>query len=117
MLRDTHSQKILDLLPGNVKDVMNEEDYIWLHDAIRRELDHILAKAHDDLYDLTRLGDQQDKATLLSTDTSIFSRIPYEHLYTSIVVITARKFSLYKLRKLTLVGVRVRERVCIVATR
>jgi hypothetical protein len=72
MLRDTHSQKILNLLPANIKDVTNEE-YIWPHDAIQRELDYILAKAHDDLYDLTRIEDQQDKATLLSTDTSIFA--------------------------------------------
>jgi hypothetical protein len=87
MLRDTHSQKLLDLLPESINDVMNE-DYIWPHDSIQRELDNILAKEHDDLYDLTRVGDQQDKATLLSTDTSIFSliprsgllRIPNEHL-------------------------------------
>ena len=86
-LRETHSQKLLDLLPGSIMDVMNE-DYIWPHDSIQRELDDILAKEHDDLYDLTRVGDQQDKATLLSTDTSIFSliprsgllRIPNEHL-------------------------------------
>ena len=31
---------------------------------------------HDDLYDLSRIPDQQDKATLLSTDTSIFQLIP-----------------------------------------
>ena len=48
MLRDTHSQKLLDLLPNDITAVMNE-DYIWPHDAIQRELDHILAKAHDDL--------------------------------------------------------------------
>jgi len=87
MLRETHSQKLLDLLPESIKDVMNE-DYSWPHDSIQRELDDILAKEHDDLYDLSRIGDQQDKATLLSTDTSIFSliprsgllRIPNEHL-------------------------------------
>jgi len=86
-LRETHSQKLLDLLPTNIRDVMGE-DYIWPHDAIQRELDDILAKKHADPYDLTRIGDQQDKATLLSTDTSIFSliprcgplRIPNEHL-------------------------------------
>ena len=74
-LRETHSQKLLDLLPKSIRDVMGE-DYIWPHDAIQRELDDILAKKHADLYDLTRIGDQQDKATLLSTDTSIFSLIP-----------------------------------------
>jgi hypothetical protein len=37
MLRDTHSQKLLDLLPANITVVMNK-DYIWPHDAIQREL-------------------------------------------------------------------------------
>ena len=86
-LRETRSQKLLNLLPLDIKDVMRD-DYIWPHDAIQRELDSILAKQHDDMYDLDRIGDQQDKATLLSTDTSIFSiiprceplRIPNEHL-------------------------------------
>jgi hypothetical protein len=86
-LRETHSQKLLNLLPLDIKDVM-KDNYIWPHDAIQRELDSILAKQHDDMYDLTRIGDQQDKATLLSTDTSIFLiiprceplRIPNEHL-------------------------------------
>ena len=86
-LRATHSQKLLNLLPLEIRDVM-KEDYIWPHDAIQRELDAILAKEHEDSYDLTRIGDQQDRATLLSTDTSIFSliprcgllRIPNEHL-------------------------------------
>ncbi len=79
MLRDTHSQKLLDLLPANITVVTNEY-YTWPHDAIQRELNHILAKAHDDLYDLTRTGDQQRKATLLSTDTSIFAFIPWSGL-------------------------------------
>ncbi len=52
------------------------EDYIWPHDAIQREIDSVLAKEHDELYNITRIGDQQDKATLLSTDTTIFSLIP-----------------------------------------
>jgi len=86
-LRGTHSQKLLDLLPDSIEDVLDDE-YIWPHDSIQRELDAILAKEHDNLFDLTRVGDQQDKATLLSTDTSIFSliprsellRIPNEHL-------------------------------------
>jgi hypothetical protein len=46
-----HSQKFLDLLPANITVVTNE-DYIWPHNAIQRELDHILTKAHDDRYDL-----------------------------------------------------------------
>jgi hypothetical protein len=35
-----------------------------------------VVQAHDALYDLSRIPDQQDKATLLSTDTSIFQLIP-----------------------------------------
>ena len=65
-----------------------KEDYNWPHDAIQRELDNILSEKHDSLYNMDRIGDQQDKATLLSTDTSIFTliprsellRIPNEHL-------------------------------------
>ena len=53
-----------------------------------RELDNILSEKHDSLYNMDRIGDQQDKATLLSTDTSFFTliqrsellRIPNEHL-------------------------------------
>ena len=82
-----HSQKLLNLLPLEISDVM-KDDYIWPHDAIQRELDAILVKEHEGSYDLTRIGDQQDRATLLSTDTSIFPliprcgllRIPNEHL-------------------------------------
>ena len=33
-------------------------------------------KDHDDLYDLSRIPDQQDNAILLSMDTSIFQLIP-----------------------------------------
>ena len=53
-----------------------------------RELDKNLSKKHDSLYNMDRMRDQQDKATLLSTDRSIFTliprsellRIPNEHL-------------------------------------
>ena len=44
MLRDTLSQKLLDLLPNDITVVM-KDDYTWPHDAIQRDLDHILAKA------------------------------------------------------------------------
>ena len=40
------------------------------------ELDKLVVKYHNYLYDLSRIPDQQDKATLLSTDTSIFQLIP-----------------------------------------
>jgi hypothetical protein len=49
---------------------------VWQHDEIQRELDKLVIKAHDDLYDLNRISDQQDKANLLSTDTSIFKLVP-----------------------------------------
>ena len=53
-----------------------KEDYSWPHDAIQREQDNIVSEKHDSLYNMDRTGDQQDKATLLSTDTSIFTLIP-----------------------------------------
>jgi hypothetical protein len=53
---------------------------VWPHDDIQRELDHILAEAHDAHYDMARIGDQQDKATMLSTDTSIFLLITRSEL-------------------------------------
>ena len=43
---------------------------------MQRKLDHILVEKHDALYDLRRISDQQDKATMLSTDTSIFLIVP-----------------------------------------
>ena len=39
-----------------------------MHDEIQRELDKLVVKDHDNLYEL--IPDQQDKSTLLSTDTS-----------------------------------------------
>ena len=71
-LRQTHSQKLLDLLPTSLAAAM-VDGYNWPHDAIQRELDNIVAGKHDNSYDMTRIGDQQDKATLLSTDTSVFN--------------------------------------------
>ena len=52
------------------------ETFVWQHDEIQRELDKLVVKAHDDLCDLNRISDQQDKANLLSTDTSIFQLVP-----------------------------------------
>ena len=57
-----------------------EDDYVWPHDDIQRKLDHILAEAHNAHYDMARIGDQQDKATMLSTDTYIFLLIPRSEL-------------------------------------
>ncbi len=81
-LRESRSQKLLNLLPQDIRDVMRD-DYIWPHDAIQRELDDILANNHDDMYDLTRIGDQHNKATLLSTDTYIFSIFPLSEMSTT----------------------------------
>ena len=78
-LHQLPSQKLSALLPNTLRDVM-KDDYVWPHDAIQRELDHIIAEEHDAHYDMTRIGDQQDKATMLSTDTSIFLLIPRSEL-------------------------------------
>ena len=70
---------ILHKLPSAKPDTISAvlvDDFLWRHDEIQRELDKLVVKDHDDLYDLSRIPDQQDKATLLSTDTSIFQLIP-----------------------------------------
>ena len=64
-----------DALPNTIADVLQEK-FVWQHDEIQRELDKLVVKAHDDLYDLNRISDQQDKANLLSTDTSVFQLVP-----------------------------------------
>ena len=46
------------------------------HEEIQRELDNLVVEAHDALYDLNKISDQQNKATLISTDTSVFQLIP-----------------------------------------
>ena len=50
------------------------EDFVWRHDKKRCELDKLLVKDHDAFYDLRRIPDQQDNATLLidiSADTEV----------------------------------------------
>ena len=69
------SPKLQELLPDTISAVL-VDDFLWRHDEIQRELDKLVVKDHDNLYDLGRIPDQQDKATLLSTDTSIFQLIP-----------------------------------------
>jgi len=61
-LQQLPCQKLSALLPNTLRDVM-KEDYVWPHDAIQRELDYLIAGEHDAYYDMTRIGDQQDKAT------------------------------------------------------
>ena len=73
------SRKLRILLPDSLRDVM-KDDYVWPHDDIQRELDHMVADAHDAHYNMERIGDQQDKATMLSTDASIFMLIPRSEL-------------------------------------
>ena len=60
---------------GTIADVL-QETFVWQHDEIQRELDKLVVKAHDDLYDLNPISDQQDKANLLSIDTSVFQLVP-----------------------------------------
>ena len=70
-LRGLPSQELVNLLPATL-DAALDDNYVWPHDGIQRSLDHIVARKHDELNDLTRIPGQQDKATLLSTDMSIF---------------------------------------------
>ena len=65
-LHSLPSPKLQKLLPDRIEDVLSET-FTWQHDEIQRELDKLVVKAHDGLYDLSRIPDQQDKATLLST--------------------------------------------------
>ncbi len=76
-LQDLPSNKLRALLPTELRDVI-KDNYVWPN--IQRELDHILAEAHDGHYDMARIGDQQDKATMLFTDASIFMSIPRSEL-------------------------------------
>ena len=69
------STKLRSLLPDTIAHVLLE-NFVWNHDEIQRELDNLVIQAHDILYDLSEILDQQDKATLFSTDTSIFQLIP-----------------------------------------
>jgi len=73
------SRKLRTLLPDTLREVM-KDDYVWPHDDIQRELDRMLAETHDAHYNMDRIGDQQDKATMLSTDASIFLLIPRSEL-------------------------------------
>ncbi len=56
-LHDLPSQKLSALFLKELHNVMKEE-YVWPH------------------YDMAKIGDQQDKATMLSTEASIFMLIP-----------------------------------------
>jgi hypothetical protein len=69
------NRKLRLLLPDSIAHALSES-FEWHHDEIQRELDNLVVQEHDELYDLSRVSDQQDKATLLSTDTSIFQLIP-----------------------------------------
>ena len=74
-LRDLRCRRLNDLLPCTLQEALGE-NYQWPHDAIQRELDQLLSERHDESFDLTRIPDQQDKATMLSTDASIFLLVP-----------------------------------------
>ena len=75
ILHKLPSAKLQELLPDTISAVL-ADDFLWRHDEIQRQLNKRVVKDHDYLYDLSRIPDQQDKATLLSTDTSIFQLIP-----------------------------------------
>ena len=70
-LHELPSTKLRLLLPDTISHAVSD-DFEWHHDDIQRELDNLVERAHDALYDLSKIPDQQDKATLHSTDTSIF---------------------------------------------
>jgi hypothetical protein len=69
------SEKLRLLLPDTMAHALSD-NFEWHHEEIQRELDNLVVQEHDALYDLSRISDQQDKATLLSTDTSVFQLIP-----------------------------------------
>ena len=52
--------RLQELLPGTIAPVP-AEDFVWRHDKIQRELDKLVVKDHDNLYDLKRIPDQQEK--------------------------------------------------------
>ena len=70
ILNKLSSAKLQELLPDTISAVL-VDDFLWRHNEIQRKLDKLAVKDHD-LYGISRIPDQQDKATLLSTDTSIF---------------------------------------------
>ncbi len=53
-LQELPSRKLRALLPDEFRDVM-KDDYVWPHDEIQRELDHVLAEAHDAYYDMAKI--------------------------------------------------------------
>ncbi len=73
------SRKLRALLPDTLRDVM-KDDNVWPHNDIQCELDYMLADTHDGHYNMDRIGDQQDKASMLFTDASIFRLIPRSEL-------------------------------------
>ena len=76
ILHKLPSAKLQELLPDTISAVLVDYFFCGVMTEIQRELDKLVVKDHDNLYDLRRIPDQQDKATLLSTDTSIFQLIP-----------------------------------------
>ena len=75
ILHKLPSAQLQELLPDTISAVL-VDDFLWRHDEIQRELDKLVVKDHDDLYDLSRIPDQQDKATLLSTVFQLIPRSP-----------------------------------------
>ena len=59
-LRGLPSQELVNLLPDTL-DAAQDDNYVWPNDGIQGSLDYIVARKHDELYDLTRIPDQQVK--------------------------------------------------------
>ena len=57
ILHKLPSAKLQELLPDTISAVL-VDDFLWRHDEIQRELDKLVVKDHDDLYDLSRISDQ-----------------------------------------------------------
>ncbi len=64
-----------DLLPETLQGLVHS-DYTWDHAKIQRELDGVIQRQHEALYDLNRTSDQQAKAAYMAIDASIFMLIP-----------------------------------------
>mgnify|MGYP000143101193 CR=1 FL=1 len=68
-------QRKVDLLPETLQGLAHV-DYLWDHSKIQRELDGVIQRQHEALYDLNRTSDQQAKAAYMAIDASIFMLIP-----------------------------------------
>ena len=73
-LRDLRCRQLNDFLPCTLQEAFGD-NYKLPHDAIQRKLDQLLSERHDESFDLTRTPERY-KATMFSTDESIFLLVP-----------------------------------------